>query len=100
RSAAALAAEGEVQLRALHLDVPPAQGRQAERAVLARVLVVADADQRLVEEHHDGGEDLAPGEVARAQVALDALADLGKDLAELEHAVELGLVARVAIRGM
>src|SRR5204863_3109945 len=96
----ALAAEAEQQLRALHLDVTLAQRREAEGAVLARVLVVADADQRLVEQHHHGSEDLAPREIARAQIALHALANLGEGLAELEHAPEFRLVARLAVQGM
>src|SRR6266513_5385722 len=96
----ALAAEAEEQFRALDLDMALAQGGEAEGAVLARVLVVAHADQRLVEQHHHGGEDLATREIARAQIALHALADLGKGLAELEHAAELRLVARLAVQGM
>src|ERR1700704_5285660 len=96
----ALPAEAEEQFRALDLDVTLAQGRETEGAVLARVLVVAHADQRLVEQHHHGGEDLAPREIARAQVALHALADLGEGFAELEHAPELRLVARLAVQGM
>src|SRR5207253_6848899 len=43
---AALSAEAEAQRRSAHRDVPAPQRRQAERAVLARVLVVAYADQR------------------------------------------------------
>src|SRR5712692_10890 len=96
----ALAAEAEEHFRALDLDVTVAQGREAEGAVLAGVLVVAYADQRLVEQHDHGGEDLAPGQVARAQVALDALADLREDFAEFEHAPELGFVARFAVARM
>src|SRR2546425_12541202 len=97
---AALAAEGKLQLRALDLEVAPAQGGEPEGAVLAGVFVVAHADQRLVEQHHHGGEDLAPRQVARAQIALDALADLGEHFAELEHAAELGFVARLAVARM
>src|SRR5213596_427292 len=96
----ALAAEAEEQLRALDLNMALAQGGEAEGAVLARVLVVAHADQRLVEQHHHGGENLAPREIPRAQIALHALADLGEGLAELEHAAELRLVARLAVQGM
>src|SRR5258706_17021 len=95
---AALAAEAEAHFRALDLDVTVAQRGQPEGAVLARVLVVAHADQGLVEEHHHGGEDLPPGEIARAQIAFHALADFREDFAELEHAAELGLVARFAVQ--
>src|SRR6266853_3609641 len=96
----ALAAEAEEHFSALDLDVTVAQGREAEGAVFAGVLVVAHADERLVEQHHHRGEDLAPGQVARAQVALDALADLGEDFAEFQHAPELGFVARLAVARM
>src|SRR5882724_5933479 len=97
---AALAAEAEEHFRALDLDVTVAQRGESEGAVLARVLVVAHADQRLVEQHHHGGEDLAPRKVPGAQIALHALADLGEDFAELEHAAEFRLVARLAVQGM
>ena len=42
---AALAAEVELDLRAFHVDVILAQRREPERIVLARVLLVADADR-------------------------------------------------------
>ena len=53
---AALAAERERHLAAAHLDVAVPQRRQAERTILAGVLVVADADQRLLEQLHDRRE--------------------------------------------
>jgi hypothetical protein len=58
--------------------VPVAQCGQTERAVRARVLVVAHPDEGLVEQPHHRGEDLPPGQVARAQVALDLLAQGGE----------------------
>src|SRR5947207_12804145 len=91
---AALSPKREVELGAVDLDVPAAQGGEAERAVLAGVLVVSDADQRLVEQAHDSRQDLTPAEVVRAQVALHPLAHIGEDLAELEHPPELRLVPR------
>src|SRR6202171_566319 len=91
---AALATEREAQPRAVDLDVPAAQGGEPERAVLAGVLVIANADERLGEQGHDRRQDLPPGQVASAQVAFHPLANVGKDLAELEHAAELRLVAR------
>ena len=96
----ALAAEGKAQFGASDLDVAPAQRGEAEGAVLARILVVAHADERLVEQHHHGGEDLPAREVARAQVALYALPDLRQDFAEFQHAAELRLVARLAVQGV
>src|SRR5437667_36894 len=70
-----------------------AQRGEPEGVVLARVLVVADADERLVEEPHHRGEDLPARQIAGAQVALHPLADVRQDLAELEHAAELRLIA-------
>jgi hypothetical protein len=71
--------------------------RFSRRQILARVLVVADADERAVEEADHRGEDLAAREVLGAQVALHALAQARQDLAELQHVAELRLVARGAI---
>src|SRR6267378_1627220 len=97
---AALAAEAEAQHRAVDLQVPAAQRGEAVGAVLAHVFVVADADQRLVEEADDRGEDLAAAEILRSQVALEALAQPRQHLAEFEHAAELRAVARLAIVGV
>src|SRR5207245_9190209 len=94
---AALAAEAEAQRRAVDLHVAAAQRGQAVRAVGARVFVVADADQRLAEERDDRGEELPPAQRRRAQVALEALAQDGQHFAELQHAAEFRLVARVAV---
>src|SRR5258706_5123468 len=96
----ALAAEAEAHFCALDLDVAVAQRGESEGTVLARVLVVAHADQGLVQQHHHGGEDLPPGEIPRTQIAFHALADFGEDFAELEHAAELRLVARLAVQGV
>src|SRR5216110_2874192 len=60
---AALAAEAEAQHLAVDLEMPPAQRGEAVGAVLAHVFVVADADQRLVEETHYRSEDLAAAQV-------------------------------------
>ena len=97
---AALAAEAEAQQLALDLQVAPPQRGEAVGAVLAHVFVVADADQRLVEQAHDRGEDLPAAQVGRAQVALEALAQERQHLAEFQHALELRLVARRPIVGV
>ena len=67
---AALAAEGEVHLLATDVDVLIAQGRQAERLVLPHIFLVADPDQRLIEEADDGGSGLGVGEAACGQICL------------------------------
>ena len=61
----------EAQRRALGLDVPVAQRGQAEALVGLGVLVVADPDQRRLEQAHDRGQHLvaAPGRGRR--VGLD-----------------------------
>jgi hypothetical protein len=93
-STPALAAEAEAHRRAFHLHVPAAQRREAEGLVLARVLLIADADERLVEQADDGGEHLVARELLALQVALDAIAQQRQHLAELEHVAELGAIAR------
>src|SRR5579859_5582633 len=94
---AALAAEAETQFGAVDLHMLHAQGRQPVGAVFAGVLVVAHADEGLVEQLNDGGENLAPAQRGRPQVTLRALPDLGQRFAQLEHVAELRLVALVAI---
>src|SRR5581483_6525940 len=93
----ALSPEGEAEHRAFDVDVPATERGEPEGPVLARVLVVADADQGLVEQAHHRGEDLPAAEILRTQIALHPLADVRKDLAELEHPAELRLVARLPI---
>jgi len=90
---AALAAEGEHDRRALDGGVPVAEGGQAERPVVARVLLVAHADERGLEQADHGRHHLPPGQAAARQVFVRARADDGQRLAEGEHAAELGLVA-------
>src|SRR5437870_5226989 len=68
--------------------------RSASRRVFAGPTAQSALAASIVpaQEPHHGGEDLPPRQVAGAQVALDPLADVGEDLAELEHAAELRLV--------
>ena len=82
--------------RALRRRRAGPQGRQPERAVAARVLGVADADQRGLEEAHDRGEDLLPGKPGRARSAVDARAERRQPLGEGEQPAVLGLVADLA----
>jgi hypothetical protein len=88
------------QARALDLDVPVSQRRQAERAVLLRVLGVADAHERGLEQPDDGGDHLAPREALELQVLLDLLPDRRERLGEGGHAAVLRLVAHVAPPGV
>ena len=72
-----------------------AQRGQAERAVRARVFLVADAHKRRVEQAHDRrqhGRAARRGADRRREVGLHALADARQRGAELEHAIELVLV--------
>ena len=55
---AALGAEVKCHRRAFDPHVLVEQRREAERVVRARVFLVADADQRLLEQRDDGGQDV------------------------------------------
>ena len=68
---AALAPEPERDPVAVHIDVPVAQRRQAERPVLACVLVVPDPDRRLVEETDHRRDDPFAAQRVPAHVAVD-----------------------------
>ena len=69
---AALAAELEAHRRAAHLGVMDAHRGQADRSVLARVLFVADADQRLLQQRDDGGQYFLATQAAQREVSADA----------------------------
>ena len=91
--AAGLAAESETDACAAHRCVAVLERRQAERAVEPGVLVVADADQRQLEQLDDGRQDLLPRHPGLGQVGVAALADLRQDPGEVDEALELGVVA-------
>src|SRR5258705_11273218 len=97
---ARLAPKVEPHPRAADVDVVLAQRGEAVRTILARVLVVADADERQVEESNDGGEHLLAWKPGAREVGLDARADRRKRFAERGQAVELRFVARGAPVGV
>ena len=66
--AAGLAAEPEADRRAGHARVAGLEGRQAERAVEPRVLVVADPDERRLQEPDDRRQDLLARQTRRCKV--------------------------------
>jgi hypothetical protein len=66
---ARLAEEVEAHARAARADVAPAQRRDAERAVLAPVLLAADAHERLVHHLHDRPRARAPWAARQREVA-------------------------------
>ncbi len=96
----ALTLEAEGDLRAVDLDVLVAQRGQAVAAVFLGVLLIPDADVRLLHEADDGGEHLFARKAGEAQVLLHALANQGQRLRELDHALILGFVADLAPPGM
>src|SRR5439155_1325115 len=80
--------------------MPPAQSRQPKGAIFTGVFVVTHANERLVQQPHRSREELAPGQVAGAKIALHAFTEEREDLAELEHAAKLRPVPRFAVGGM
>ena len=79
-----------------NLHVLVAQRRQTVGLVRARVLFVADADQRLVEQAHDHGEHLVLRQPGQREILLQAPAQPRQLRAEIDHARELAVVARRA----
>src|SRR3954468_31908 len=72
---AALALEFEFQLAAIDRDMAVAQGRQAKTVVGLGVILIADADQRRLEQMHDDGENLLTRQVAQPHMLVDLGAD-------------------------
>src|ERR1043165_6543589 len=85
--------EREELLRLHHLHVLRADRRQAVRRLRLRTLVVADAEEALVDEADDRGEHALAIELAAAEIGADAAAQLRQRLAELDDAAELLLLA-------
>ncbi len=96
---AALATEVEVDVGALDVDVTLAQRGQAEGAVGPGILLVADADERHLEEAHHRRQHLLPAERRLPEARLDARADPRQHLGEGHHALVFRLVAHRAKRG-
>src|SRR3546814_2673514 len=70
---AALRPKLEDQFRAVDVDMPVPHRGQAEGAVVAGVFVVADADQRRLEQANDRGEDLFARQAGAGHVLRHAL---------------------------
>ncbi len=97
----ALATKVQVQPVALHGRVAAPQCGDAERMVLARIAVVADAHPRRIEQPHDrrqhGRTPRRTAVARRGRQRVGHVApNLGQRLAEFEHAFELVAVARGA----
>src|SRR5690606_11994550 len=75
---------------------PVAQGGEAVAPILAGVLVVADANERLLQQSHDQGEHLLAREAASSEVALGPASDAGERPCELDEAPVLRLVPHLA----
>ena len=63
-----LASESEAERGPRHLHVSVTHRRQAKGVVVARVFIVADADERLLEQLHDGSDYLSPRQTRGGQI--------------------------------
>ena len=89
----ALAGEDEGDLGPGDARVLVAQGGEPVRAVVARVLVVPDPDERRLQQLYDGREDLLAGNALQGQIGIDASPHRGQRRREERQAVELDPVA-------
>ncbi len=92
----ALAAEFEPHGRAVDLRVLLTQRREAERLVVPRILLVADANERLLEQLHDGGKDLFARQAGAAHVGGRARANARQGLSERDQAAVFHFVAHLS----
>jgi hypothetical protein len=90
---ARLAAKAKAQRSSANLHVPGSQGRQPERAIRPRVLLVSDADVRELEEADAGRQYLLSRQSAAREVALAGRTHARKRPRERDHPVELRRVA-------
>ncbi len=97
---AALAAELEAHGAALYLNVAIAQGGQPIGLVVAQVALVADADQRVVEQAHHQRHDFLSIKARAGQVHLQLRAQFWQGLGKGQHAPVLVLVTQFAPLGV
>ena len=71
----ALSAKFKAHRRSAHIDVPVAQGSQAERMILTSILLVADANECFLEQADDGCDYLIFGKSWKPQIPRQAFAD-------------------------
>src|SRR5439155_10195072 len=83
----------ERQRAPLHLHVLGADRGQAVRRLRLHALVVADAEEALVDEPHDRRKDALAVEVGALEIRAHAAAEARQRLAELDDAPELLLLA-------
>src|SRR4029078_4513131 len=93
---AALAAEDELHARAPDPDVAVAHRGQPVRTVRARVLVVGDADERLLEQPDDRGVHFRARQARGAQVGFGAPPDARQRARELDQPPVFRAVAHLA----
>ena len=93
---AGLPLETESDRRARHLAWPSRIVVRPYGLIVAGVLVVADTDERLLEQLHDGGDDLGAGKRGAGQVLFGAAAKGGQRGCEIEDAAVLGFVPHLA----
>jgi len=74
---AALAPELEAERRARDIDVTATQGRETERSVRFRILLVAYTDERRLEQSRDRRQHLLAWQAGAGEIAVDAVADRG-----------------------
>ena len=86
---ATLADEPQVDAVAAHPCVAGSERRQAERAIGADVLLVADTDHRALEQEHHTGGDRVQAQVATREVAGATSANGGERDSEAGERVEL-----------
>src|SRR2546425_9795936 len=94
--ASALAAKTETQFRAFDLDMSIFHGREAERFVFARVLFVADANERPLEQLHDRRQYLVSWEPRQFQVPRNSSADFRQRFTEADYTIVFVFVANFA----
>ena len=97
--ATALSREHEVEMAPVRPHVAIAQRRQPERAVVTRVLLVADSHERRLEEPNDHRDDELTRHLALAQITPYPASDLRERVGEIEETLELrGIALRPPFR--
>jgi hypothetical protein len=80
--------------RNLHVPVP--ERRQAKRTIRARILKIANTNERSLQEPHHGGQHSFAGEAGERDILFKTRTEMWQDFAEGNHPVVLGSIAHGA----
>src|SRR6185436_11082978 len=93
-------AEAQPQFRSTNSGMPIVQRSESVGTVCARVFIIANTSAGLIQQAHDGRQNLGFRHTREFQVSCDTPSDARQNLSEQQHAVKLNSISSLAIARM